>query len=86
MLFKIKHELVDLNPSNYLRHSDPRTRGAQRLYQERAEHPVLYNSFFPRTSREWNQLPTNTTEASTLEDFKLRLGCISITQPVASLP
>ena len=29
---------------------------------QRADHPALRNLFFPRTSREWNQLPHGTPE------------------------
>ena len=30
------------NPGSFFRHSDPRTRGAQRLHQEEAQHPCLF--------------------------------------------
>jgi hypothetical protein len=53
-LHKINNGLVDININDFVRRSDPRTRGAQRFHQERAEHPALYHSFFPRTLREWN--------------------------------
>ena len=33
MLYKIKHEIVDIDASDILRPSDKRTRGSQRLYQ-----------------------------------------------------
>jgi hypothetical protein len=28
------------------------------------------NSFFPKTIRDWNQLPANTTPANTVEGFR----------------
>ena len=47
MLYKINNNLEDINPESFFRHSDPRTRGSQRLYQEQTQHPVLFHSFSP---------------------------------------
>ena len=84
LLFKIKEGLVDIRASDYLRQADTRTRGAQRLFQERTSHPAIHNSFFPRTIREWNRLPIATTAAPCLESFKTRLSCFYTQQPVVS--
>ena len=35
---------------------------------------IYKNSFFPRTIREWNLLPTSVTDATTIEEFKVGLG------------
>ena len=35
------------NPTSFFHHSDPRTRGTQRLHQEQTLHPDLFHSFFP---------------------------------------
>lgn len=75
MLYRIKNNLVDIEPSNFFRNSDSRTRGANRLHQEHTKHPVLHASFFPRTIREWNNLPTSLTDSPSLERFKQGLGC-----------
>ena len=56
LLYKINTGLVDMDISQFCRPADSRTRGAERLYVERSSHPVLYNSFFPRTLRTWNRL------------------------------
>ena len=40
-------KITDINPESFFRHSDPRTRGSQRLYQEQTQHPVLFHSFSP---------------------------------------
>ena len=52
-------ELVDINPASFFHHSDPRTRGTQRLHQEQAQHHILFHSLFPPTvsETEWNLLP-----------------------------
>ena len=76
MLFKIQNGLVDINATNLLKKSDRRTRGAEKLFQEHAKHAVLHNSFFPRTIRQWNKLPSALTETPSLEHFKAGLtGC-----------
>jgi len=69
MLYKIIHGLVDVNPGLFITKGDHRTRGSQRLYQERTTHPALTNSFFPRTLRHWNNLPTQATDTPSLELF-----------------
>jgi hypothetical protein len=35
MLYKIQHNLIDINRDLYIRHNDSRTRGQHRLFQER---------------------------------------------------
>lgn len=74
MLYKINSGIVDLNKTQLYTTGDSRTRGAQRLFQERITHPVLFNSFIPRTLRQWNGLPTRLTEAPSLESFQAGLG------------
>ena len=74
MLYKVNHQLVDLDPKKFYKPGDSRTRG-NRLYQERLDHPSHFNSFFPRTLRQWNHLPSSTTTAPSLEVFRARIGC-----------
>jgi hypothetical protein len=76
MLHKINNGLVGIDKGQYLKHSDPRTRGAQRFYQHRADHVVLANSFFPRTLREWNSLPVHTIANTKTETFRVGLGSL----------
>ena len=64
----------DLSNTDFLRKSDSRTRGRDRLYQHHSNHPALHNSFFPRTTRDWNSLPTSLTGAPSLDLFKALLG------------
>ena len=74
MLYRINNGLVDLDPSHFFQKSDRRTRG-NRLYQEGITHTTHFNSFFPRTLRQWNHLPTSTTTAPSLETFRASIGC-----------
>ena len=73
MLYKIQNGLVDLNPSNFYKQSDNRTRG-KKMFQERTSNPVFTNSFFPRTLSQWNKLPSSLTEAKSLLSFKHGVG------------
>ena len=65
------------NSLDFLKRSDSRTRGRDRLKQDHSKHPALFNSFFPRTIREWNKLPTSLSGAPSLEFFKANLGISS---------
>ena len=62
LLYRIQHGLVDIESSRYLRPSDFRTRGQRGLFQERTNCDAHFNSFFPRTIRDWNELPRHITE------------------------
>ena len=74
LLYKIQHGLVDIEGPRYLKPSDSRTRGQRGLFQERINCDVYFNSFFPHTIRDWNDLPRDITEASTLEEFRTSLA------------
>ena len=64
-LFKIQHGLVELD-TDVVYPGDKRTRGQHRLYQPAAKLSIYKNSFFPRTMREWNRLPTSVTDTTTI--------------------
>jgi hypothetical protein len=70
MLYKIQHNLIDINRDSYIRHNDSRTRGQHRLFQERTNNETYRNSFFQRTIRDWNPLPANTVAAATIEEIR----------------
>jgi hypothetical protein len=72
MMYKIQHQLVDIDRDLYLRPGDSRTRGQHRFFQERFNYDILRNSF-QRTAREWNHLPDTTVGASSIEEFKANL-------------
>ena len=73
MLYKIQYNLIDINKDLYIRHNDSRTRGQHRLFQERTNNETYRNSFFQRTVRDWNLLPTSTVAAATIEEFRANL-------------
>jgi hypothetical protein len=76
MCYKIHHQLIAIEPANYYTAGDSRTRGNHRLRQIRAKKDTYQHSFFPRSIREWNQVPSSVVDAGSLEDFKVRLNSI----------
>ena len=74
LLYKIQHGLVDVESFRYMRPSDSRTRGQRGLFREKTNCDAHFNSFFPRTNRDWNELPRHITEAITLEEFRTSLA------------
>jgi len=70
MLYKI-----NINPASFFHLSDSKTRGAQRLHQEHAQHLVLFHSFFLHTVSEQNLLTTAISSAPSLKSFPTWLGC-----------
>ena len=73
MMYKIQHQLVDIDRDLYLRPGDSRTKGQHRFFQERSNYDTLRNSFFQRTVWEWNHLPDTTVGASSIEEFRVNL-------------
>ena len=73
LLYKIQHGLVDIDKAAYLKPGDSRTRSHMGFYQEHTRHEVYFNSFFPRTIREWNRLPASITSSATVDGFRASL-------------
>jgi hypothetical protein len=73
MLHTMKNWLIDIDIHQYIQSNDSSARGKYRLYQERTSSEAFGNSFFPKTSRDWNQLPANKTSANTAEGFRSAL-------------
>ena len=76
MYFKIHHQLVAVDKNKYL---TPLNRTSRHTHKEAYQIPdssknYLANSFFCRTTREWNALPAQTVEAPSLESFQARLA------------
>jgi hypothetical protein len=72
MLYTIKNGFIDIDSHQYIQSNDSRTGGKDRLYQERTSSETFGNLVFPKTIRDWNQLPANTTPANTVEGFRTR--------------
>ena len=69
MLYRINNNLVEINRNICLQASDRQTRGQTRVCHQRIDYLSYRNSFFPRTSWEWNALPT-VMETTSLEGFR----------------
>ena len=74
--YKIQHHQIDIDPGRYYTTGDTLTRGNHKLRQIRAKKDSYHHSFFPRSIRYWNQLPTSVGDAGTLEEFRARLSTI----------
>jgi hypothetical protein len=73
MLYKIKHDLVDVTPDPPLRNARTSRGNQQQLSQLTCKKSVYQNSFFPATIILWNRLPIQVVEKPTLEGFKSAL-------------
>jgi hypothetical protein len=73
MLFKIQHDIIDIDRQQYLTANDSQTRGKNRFYQERSKTDTYGQSLFLKTIRDWNQLPDNSTSADIVEGFRAAL-------------
>ena len=69
----LQSSLLDIDPEPTLKTRDSRTRGRPRLQQSAATSTVFNNSFYPRTIRQWNQLPVFVTDDTSLEGW---IDCI----------
>jgi hypothetical protein len=74
LLFKIQHNLVAITAEAYLLPSHSRTRGQNTFRIQSTRKDVYRNSFFSRSIREWNNLPSAATTASSVEEFRDALG------------
>ena len=72
MIYKIRNNLVAIEDDKYLQ-----TGTGRRSYQYRqirADRDYTRFSFFPRTVIQWNQLPSQTWSAASLEAFKTNVA------------
>ena len=71
MLYKIRFGLVDIPWEQHLTPLSSSTRGhSLRFLVPHTNITAYSNSFFPRTTREWNVLPVNPADYQTLDAFK----------------
>lgn len=75
MMFKISHGLVDIDWLNHLSKPQRKLKRTHDLtYQRQAAKTKIYEtSFFPWTTRLWNDLPHDILDATTLSTFKTGL-------------
>ena len=78
MMYKIHHGLVAVNKDAYMCPTIRPSKNNNNLaYMIPDTGPDYYNqSYFPRTIREWNSLPTDTVNAATLDSFRSRLSAL----------
>ena len=74
MLYKISHDLIDIHAPSYLTPGDSRTRGTMKFAQPTTGKEVYNSSFFPRTIRDWNGLPSSVRAANNIEAFRMLLS------------
>ena len=70
MLFRIIHNLVDIEPDPPLINARSNRGHNQRLSQIRACIAIFQNSFFPATVVFWNKLPQVIVDQTSLDAFK----------------
>ena len=76
-MYKISNDIIHVNKSKYLAPAtETRTRGSPDLkyFVEHTSNDVFKYSYFPRTVREWNSLPSDVVTAKSLDIFKNKLN------------
>ena len=74
LMYKIRHELVEIPMSQHLVHNTRSSRPHNQKYIRPATRIDAYKySFFPASIKEWNKLPAHVVESATLESFKASL-------------
>ena len=79
MFFKIINDLVDIPSSNYLIPANSKTRSnhSKKMQQYHTRSDVFKYSFFPKTTRNRNQLPATIAENPDLVSFKRGLSSVT---------
>ena len=77
MIFKIHHQIVEVSgATEVLQLNDTRTRGSHHFKQLTCAITSYRDSFFPHTISNWNRLPTQATDCTTIEAFRVSLGSL----------
>ena len=77
MMYTIQNNLVAVDKDRYVSsvpRTSRRTTNVHALYAQQSTKDYHLKSFFPRTIRDWNNLPSDTVTALTLEEFKSRVA------------
>ncbi|KAK3096436.1 hypothetical protein FSP39_000095 [Pinctada imbricata] len=85
MMFKITHGLVDIPHEQHLVAGDRRTRGNNQFREIATSEDAYKYSFYPRTIRQWNKLPTDITAIPSLEGFKATLDRLPADHPAFTI-
>ena len=74
LMFQVIKGLVAVNPNGLIHVTSRPTRGNSiKLLQQLIKRDVHKFSFFPRTSRDWNELNLDTLSINSLNSFKMKL-------------
>ena len=77
LLYKMSRGEIDIDADSFLRpHAESRTRASHsyRYRQDKATKNLYFYSFFPRTLRQWNNLPADIVESNSLSQFQSKLS------------
>jgi hypothetical protein len=77
MMYKMSNNLLDTNLEDHLiPHTETRTRGSHsfKFRVPRIKKDVYKFSYFPKTIKEWNELPENVVISDSVELFKSNLN------------
>ena len=76
-MYKLSHNLVDINTEEHLipnRELTRRNSHAFKYGMPNVSKDAFKFSFFPRSITEWNSLPADFVNCKSLSDFQLNLG------------
>ena len=77
LLYKMSRGEIDIDTDSFLRpHAESRTRASHsyRYRQDKATKNLYSYSFFPRTLRQWNNLPADIVESNSRSQFQSKLS------------
>lgn len=77
LLYKMSRGEIDIDTDSFLRpRAESRTRASHsyRYRQDKATKNLYFYSFFPRTLRQWNNLPADIVESNSLSQFQSKLS------------
>ena len=77
LLYKMSRGEIDIDTDSFLRpHAESRTRASHsyRYRQDIATKNLYFYSFFPRTLRQWTNLPADIVESNSLSQFQSKLS------------
>ena len=79
MLYKIIHGDDTIPSDNYICSVvDSRKRGTHRLSEIKSPKNMYKYLFFPIIMRHWNHLPAEVATATTMDEFNVMLGRLSV--------
>jgi hypothetical protein len=79
MMYRITHSLVDINASDHITQAPVTRRSGNTKFCVPYARTLAYQrGFFPDSTRLWNSLPSETTEAESIDTFKDRLSHLRV--------